>query len=125
MHYVFTMETVWKFQIRRISGCRYKSGNGFNGEKVRAEGTNTTQATVQGRGPGPPAGEPEDHVLSGGDHPQKPASSLEDGILDGTACACECVSVCVDTCMCSGREGERERKGGKGRAWGGEGITSH
>ena len=52
MHYVFTMETVWKFQICRISGCRYKSGNGFNGEKVRVEGTNRTQARVQGRGPG-------------------------------------------------------------------------
>ena len=67
MHYVFTMETVWKFQICRISGCRYKSGNGFNGEKVRVEGTNRTQARVQGRGPGLPQGNLKTPEPRGGD----------------------------------------------------------
>ena len=112
MHYVFTMETVWKFPICRISGCRYKSGNGFNGEKVRVEGTNRMQARVQGRGPGLPQGNLKTTVLWGGDHPQKPASSLEDGILDGTARACECV--CVWTHACAWAEKEREKKGERG-----------
>ena len=67
MHYVFTMETVWKFQICRISGCRYKSGNGFNEEKVRVEGTNRMQARVQGRGPGLPQRNPKTPESRAGD----------------------------------------------------------
>lgn len=116
MYYVFTIETVWKFQICRISGCQYKSGNGFNGEKVRVKGTNRKQARVQERGPGPPTGEPEDHVLWGvTTHRSQPAALR---MLWGHVSAC----VCVDTCMCARAEKEAEKGKGEGV---GEGITSH
>ena len=103
MHYVFTMETVWKFQICRISGCRYKSGNGFNGEKVRVKGTNRKQARVQERGPGPPTGEPADHVLWGvTTHRSQPAALR---MLWVRVSAC----VCVDTRMCAWAQKEEEK----------------
>ena len=123
MHYVFTMETVWKFQICRISGCWYKSGNSFNGEKVRTEGTNRTQATVQGKGPGPPAGEPEDHVLwEVTTHRSQPAALRMESSTAQHVRVSVCVCVCVWTRACARAEKEREKKGERGEPWEGKAL---
>ena len=109
MHYVFTMETVWKLQICRISGCRYKSGKGFNGENVRVKATNRKQTRGQERGPEASYRGTQKNKFFG-KWPPIEASQRPWGWYPWWYSICVCVCVCVYTCMCEWAEKDRDRK---------------
>lgn len=110
MHCMFTMDTTWSLAICRISGCRHKSGKGFNGEKVRVRTTNRKQAGGQERGLEASYRGTQRAHSSGSDHPQKPVSSLGDGILDDTVCVCTRARACFRARMRTHEQRKRERR---------------